>query len=132
MMEMLKILTRKKQSAETPNTQTATTPLEGTSGDTLYSQGFTLPRETQPTYASPSQPFPFNYRPPQVMNTLGLVMQESKANVDLMDPLVILDLDKIVIKGKSPQDKALEMYELFEERIRAMEGINIPGSLDAT
>ena len=27
MMEMLKILTREKQSAETPNTQTGTTPL---------------------------------------------------------------------------------------------------------
>ena len=74
MMEMLKILTREKQSAETPNTQTGTTPLGGTSGDTHYSQDFALPRETQTTYVSPSQPFPFKYGPPQVMNTLGLVM----------------------------------------------------------
>ena len=131
-MEMLKILTREKQSAETPNTQTGTTPLAGTSGNTPYPQGFALPRETQATYASPSQPFPFNYGPSQVMNTPGLVMQESKANVDLMDPLAVLDLDEMVAKGKSPQDKALEKYELLEERIRAMEGINIPGSLNAT
>ena len=57
-------------------------------------------------------------------------MQEPKANADLMDPLAIPDLDEIV--AKSLQDKALEKYELFEERMRAMEGINIPGSLDAT
>ena len=74
MREMLKTLTREKQSAETPNTQTGTTPLAGTSGDTPYPQGFTLPRETQATYVSPSQPFPFNYGPSQVMNTPGLVM----------------------------------------------------------
>ena len=65
-----------------------------------------LPRETQATYASPSQPFPFNYGPLQVMNTPRLVMQEPKANVDLMDPLAVSDLDEIVAKGKSLQDKA--------------------------
>ena len=74
MIEMLKILTREKQSAETPNTQIGTTPLGGTSGDTPYPQGFTLPHETQTTYALPSQPFPFNYGPLQVMNTPRLVM----------------------------------------------------------
>ena len=66
------------------------------------------------------------------MNTPGLVMQESKANVDLMDPLTVPDLDEMVAKGKSLQDKALEKYELLEERMRTMEGINIPESLDAT
>ena len=35
-------------------------------------------------------------------------------------------------KGKSIHDKALEKYELLEERMRAMEGISIPESLDAT
>ena len=35
-MEMLKILTREKQSAETPNTQIETTLLGGTSRDTPY------------------------------------------------------------------------------------------------
>ena len=34
--------------------------------------------------------------------------------------------------GKSPQDKALEKYELLEEKMRAMEGINVLGSLDST
>ena len=66
------------------------------------------------------------------MNTSVLVMQKPKANADLMDPLVVPDLDEIIEKGKSPQDKAVEKYELLEERMRTMEGINIPRSLDAT
>ena len=132
MMEMLKILSKEKQSAEIPNTQTGTTPLGGTSGDTPYPQGFALPRETQATYASPSQPFPFNYGPPQVMNIPGLVMQEPKANADPIDPLAVLDLDEMVGKGRSLHDKAIEKYKLLEERMKAMEGINILGSLDAT
>ena len=66
------------------------------------------------------------------MNIPGLVMQKPKANVDPMDPLAVLDLDESAEKGKSLQDKAIEKYELLEERMRAMEGINITGSLDAT
>ena len=66
------------------------------------------------------------------MNTSGLVMQEPKANADFVDPLTVPNLEELTEKGKSPQDKALEMYELLEERMRAMEGINIPRSLDAT
>ena len=49
-----------------------------------------------------------------------------------MDPLAIPNLDELAKNGKSLQDKALEKYELLEERMRAMEEINIPGSLDAT
>ena len=48
-----------------------------------------------------------------------------------MDPLTVPDLDELVGNGKLPQDKALKKYELLEEKMRAMEGINIPGSLDA-
>ena len=58
-------------------------------------------------------------------------MQEPKANVDLMDPLAVSDLDEIVAKGKSLQDKALKKYELLEKRMKAMDGINIPRNLDA-
>ena len=52
--------------------------------------------------------------------------------INPVDPLAIPDLDEIVEKGKIPQDKALEKYELLEERLRAMEGIDIPESLDTT
>ena len=51
---------------------------------------------------------------------------------DPVDSLAVLDLDELVEKGKSLQDKTLEKYELPKERMRAIEGINIPGSLDAT
>ena len=59
-------------------------------------------------------------------------MHESNAGIDPVDPLVVPDLDELAKKRKSAQDKALEKYELLEERIRAMEGISIPGSLNAT
>ena len=35
-------------------------------------------------------------------------MQEPKANVDPMDPLVVSDLDELAEKEKSLQDKAIE------------------------
>ena len=49
-----------------------------------------------------------------------------------MDPLVVSDFDELAKMGKSFQDKALEKYKLLKEKMRTMEGINIPGSLDAT
>ena len=129
-MEMLKILTKEKQSAETPNMQIGTSSLGGTSGDTPYPQGFALPRETQATYASPSNLFlstAFSgYEYHEISNA------RTKGIFGLMDPLVVPDLDELAEKGKSLQDKAIEKYELLEERMRAMEGINILGSLDAT
>ena len=76
--------------------------------DILYSQGFALPHENQATYASLSHPFPFNYGPLQVMNTPRLLMQEPKADADLVDPLVVPDLNELVGKGKSLHNKALE------------------------
>ena len=48
-----------------------------------------------------------------------------------MDLLAVFDLDELAEKGKSLQDKTLEKYELLEERMRAIKGINILGSLDA-
>ena len=94
------MLTREKQSAGAPNPQIKTTPLRGTGEDILYPQGFDLPRKTQTTYASPSQPFPFNYGPLQVVNTPGLVLHEPKTGVDPVDPLVVPNLDELAENGK--------------------------------
>ena len=66
------------------------------------------------------------------MKTPALVLHEPKTGADPVDPLAIPDLDELAEKRKYLQDKALEKYELLKERMRAMEGINIPGSLDAT
>ena len=51
MIEMLKILTREKQSVEAPKPQTEATPLRGMGEDILYLQGFPLPRENPITNA---------------------------------------------------------------------------------
>ena len=59
-------------------------------------------------------------------------MHEPVASVDSMDPLAVPDLDELARKGKAFQDKALEKYELLKKKMRAMEGINIFKSLDAT
>ena len=40
MMEMLKMLTREKQSTRAPNPKTETPPLRGIGEDILYPQGF--------------------------------------------------------------------------------------------
>ena len=101
MMEMMKMLTRKKQNTETPNPQVEATPLKSTSEDILYPQDFTFPHETQTTYVSPSQAFSLNYGPPQVMNTSGLVLHEPKTGAGLVDPLTVPDLDELAGKGKS-------------------------------
>ena len=59
-------------------------------------------------------------------------MREPKTGIDPVDPLAVPDLDELVGKGKLPQDKTLEKYDLLEEIMRAMERINIPRGLDAT
>ena len=65
------------------------------------------------------------------MKTPRLVLHEPKKGANLVDLLAIPDFDELAEKGKSFQDKALEKHELLEERMRAMQGINIPISLDA-
>ena len=60
-----------------------------------------------------------------------MVVRDPGMGINPVDLLAVPDLDEIVEKGKSSQDKALEKYEFLEERLRAMEEIDIPGSLDA-
>ena len=58
-------------------------------------------------------------------------MHEPNTSADPVDPLAVSDLDELAEKGKLIQDKTLEKYELLEERMRVMERISIPGSLNA-
>ena len=44
---------------------------------------------------------------------------------------MVPDLDDLVEKEKLLQNEAQEKYELLEERLRAVEGINIPEGVDA-
>ena len=99
MMEMLKMLTREKQSVEVPNLQTQTTPLRGIGEDTPYPQGFALPCEDLATCVSPSTAYPFNYGLPQVTKTPGPILHELKMGIDLVDPLVVPNLHELAEKG---------------------------------
>ena len=78
-MEMLAVLTKGKQNEEASHPQVESTPIRNTGENLPCSTGFTLPRETQTTYALPSQPigsYPYPYRPPQVIQTLRLILHE--------------------------------------------------------
>ena len=44
---------------------------------------------------------------------------------------MVPDFDDPIEKEKLHQNEAQEIYELLEERLRAVEGINIPGGVDA-
>ena len=99
------MLTKEKQSVEAPNSQTKTTPLRGIGEQTPYPPSFALPRENPATYASPSQAFPLNYGPLQIVKTPGLVLRETQTGTDPVDPLAIPDLDELAEKGKSLWDK---------------------------
>ena len=94
-----------------------------------------LPRETQATYASPSQPissYSYPYGPPKVIQTSRLVLCEPNTDAILVNPLMVLDLDDLAKKEKLHQNEAQEKYELLDERLRVVEEINIPGKVDAT
>ena len=91
-------------------------------------------RETQATYTSSSQPtgsYPYPYRPPQVIQTPGLLLREPNTNANPLNPLMVLDLDDPTKKEKLYQNETQEKYGLLEERLRAVEGINIPIGVDA-
>ena len=109
--------------------------MRNTTEDLPYLLGFTLPRETQTTYASPSQPigsYPYPYKPPQAIQTPRLILHEPNTDANLVNPLMVLDLNDPTENEKLHQNEAQEKYELLEERLRAMEGINISGGVDAT
>ena len=44
---------------------------------------------------------------------------------------MVLDLDDLIEKEKLHQNEAQEKYEILKERLRTVEGINIPGGVDA-
>ena len=129
MMEMLVTLTKGKQNEGVSNPQVEATLIRNIGEELSYPSGFTLPHETQATYASSSQPigsYPYLYGPPQVIQTPRLVLHEPNANTNPINPLMVLNLGDPIEKEKLHQNKAQEKYELLEEKLRVIEGINIP------
>ena len=106
---MLAILTKGKQNEEASNPQVESTPMRNTVEDLLYPPGFTLPRETQTTYTSPSQPiglYPYPYGPPQIIQTPRLVLRKPNTNVNPVNPLMVPNLNDPVKKEKLHQNEA--------------------------
>ena len=102
-MEMLAILTKGKQNEEASHPQVESTPMRNIAKDSPYPPGFTLPRETQTTYTSSSQPigsYPYPYRLPQVIQTPRLVLHEPNADANLVNPLNVPDLNDLAEKEK--------------------------------
>ena len=54
---------------------------------------------------------------------------EPNSGVNLVNPIVVLDLYDPAKKEKLQQNDAQEKYDLLEERLRAVEGINILGGV---
>ena len=106
---MLAILTKEKQNEKASNPQVESTPMRNTVEDLAYPLGFTLPHETQTTYASLSQPigsYPYLYGPSQAIQTPGLVLREPNTDANLVNPLMVPDLDDSVEKEKLHQNEA--------------------------
>ena len=109
-MEMLAILIKGKQNEEALKPQVEFTPVRNTIEDLPYPSGFTLPRETQVTYASLSQPISsYPYGPPQVIQIPGLILRKSNINANLVNLLMVPDLDDPVENEKLHQNEAKKM-----------------------
>ena len=127
-MEILITLTKGKRNVEALNSQSESIPLRSVN-DPLYPPGFTATREPQMAYPSQSQPvrmYPYLYVPPSIVQTSEPMMfEQPNSGVNLVNPVVVPDLDDPTEKEKLQQNDAQEKYELLEERLRAIEGINI-------
>ena len=59
-----------------------------------------------------------------------LVLREPNTDINPINPLIVPDLDDLIEKEKLHQNEAQEKYELLEERLRVVEGINISEGVD--
>ena len=140
MMELIRNLIRDKGQASGSDPQNETTQPDQRREEPVYPARFTSPyaSNVHVTQAPPMQQvggFPYGYAPPPTrVNEVG---QNSGANTT--DPITISDLDdpkeQVKIRKKSLEqsenNKAQRKLELIEERLKAMEGSNVYGMVDA-
>ena len=69
--------------------------------------------------------YPYLYGPPPIVQTTRPVLLKPNLGINPVNPLVVPNLDDPAEKEKLQQNDAQEKYELLEERLRAIEGINI-------
>ena len=123
---MLATLTKGKGAVEAPNPQLESIPLRSANEDPLYLSGFTPTREPQMTYPSQSQLvriYLYPYEPPPIVQTSKPVLFKPNSGVNLVNPIIVLDLDDLVEKKKLQKNDTQEKYKLLKERLKAVEGI---------
>ena len=69
--------------------------------------------------------YPYLYGPPPIVQTTRPVLLKPNLGINPVNPLVVPNLDDPAEKEKLQQNDAQEKYDLLEERLRAVEGINI-------
>ena len=138
MMEMLRTLVREQRPTANPSPQNEIAHHEQKREENTYPTRFTPPYG--PTiHMAPSMPqtwaFPYGYAPPPAqVNEIG---QSSGANV--ANPIEIPNLDDPVVREKIrwesmeqfKNNKAQRKLKLTEERLKAMEGFDVYGLVDA-
>ena len=140
MMEMIKALAREKRKATAPNPQNETAQTDQRREDVICPSGYTPPYapNVQMAQALPMQQaggFPYNYAPPPTrVNEAGQNFRANKA-----DPIMVSNLDNPREQEKlrresseqSENNEAQRKLELIEERLKAMEGSDVYGIVDA-
>ena len=140
MMELIRTLIRDKGQVSGLGPQNKTAQQDQIREEPIYPAGFTplYASNVHMTQAPPMQQaggFPYGYAPPPTgVNEVG---QNSRANT--ADPITILDLDdpkeqKKIRKESSEEsenNEAQRKLELIEECLKAMEGSDVYGMVDA-
>ena len=140
MMELIRTLIRDKGQALGPGPQNETVQPNQRREELVYPTGFTPPYalNVHVAQAPPMQQvggFPYDYAPP--LAQVNEVRQNSRENTT--DSITILDLDdpkeqeKIQKKlsEQSENNEAQQKLELIEECLKAMEGSDVYGMVDA-
>ena len=140
MMELIRTLIRDKGQTSSPDPQNETTQQDQRREELVYPTRFTPPyaSNVHMAQALPMQQawgFPYGYAPPLAqVNETG---QSSSANAT--NPIEIPNLDDPVVREKirresmeqSESNEAQWKLEVIEERLKAIEGSDVYGLVDA-
>ena len=140
MMELIRTLIKDKGQASGPGPQNEIAQPDQRREEPVYPAGFTPPyapnvHTAQAPLMQQARGFPYGYAPPPTrVNEVGQNLGENTA-----DPITILDLDdpkeqEKIRKESSEQsenNEAQRKLELIEERLKAMQGSDVYGMVDA-
>ena len=140
MMELIRTLVKDKGPALGPNPQNETAQVDQRREEPVYPPGYTPPYASnvhmaQAPLMQQAGGFPYAYAPPPTrVNEAG---QNSEANE--VDPIMVPNLDdpreQEKLRGEASDqcenNEAQRKFELIEERLKAVEGSDVYGIVDA-